>query len=235
MKKSLAIFTAMILLGQIALAQVFVVDQDTVREETQTAAFTEVVLYNTISNPSTTQNITLRWERVTNDHPSSWRGTQICDKNTCYPWNISSMSFDLDTGEVSTFDVHFTNDSLPGEGFVLMKVYDERDSANTETFIHYYAKVNASTGVNSLGSISDIKIYPNPARDYVLVRREATDRIKHVEVYNMLGLKVTQQEIDPDNLTTRIDLVDLQKGIYMIRIFDFDNNVVMTKSISKVR
>lgn len=235
MKNLFAICAWMLMMTGMAMGQGLVVDRDTINETTQSSAFTELVLYNTISNTSSTQNITVRWERITNDYPSAWRGSQICDKNTCYPWNVSTMTFDLDTNEVSTFDVHFTNDSLPGDAYVLMRVYDIRDSANTVQDIHYYAKINQSTGINGYGDFSEIKIYPNPARDYVLVRREATDMIKRVEVYNMLGLKVASQEIDPDNLTTRVDLVDLQKGIYMIRIFDRDNNVVMTKSISKVR
>lgn len=235
MKNLIAISAWMLMITSVMMGQTFVVDLDTVEEVTQTSSFTELVLHNTITNPSTTQNITLRWERVTNDYPSTWTGSQICDKNTCYAFGVSTQTFDLDTGEVSTFDVHLRNDSLTGDAFVLMRVYDIRDSANTVQDIYYYADINQSTGVSTYKGFSDIKIYPNPARDYVLIRREATDKIKRVEVYNMLGLKVAAQDIDPDNLTTRVDLVDLQKGIYMIRIFDHDNNVVMTKSISKVR
>jgi hypothetical protein len=29
--------------------------------------------------------------------------------------------------------------------------------------------------------------------------------------------------------------LDLQKGVYMIRVFDKSNNVILTKSISKIR
>ncbi|RMG94376.1 MAG: T9SS C-terminal target domain-containing protein, partial [Chloroflexi bacterium] len=54
-----------------------------------------------------------------------------------------------------------------------------------------------------------------------------------VEIFNILGSKVLSFQIDPMNELNRFDVSDLRKGVYMVRIYDGHNNVLMTKTISK--
>ncbi len=57
---------------------------------------------------------------------------------------------------------------------------------------------------------SNIRIYPNPASDYVII--ESADAIDQVIVYNMLGNEVMRSE------TSRINVDALSPGIYTIKV-----------------
>src|SRR5690606_8230707 len=52
--------------------------------------------------------------------------------------------------------------------------------------------VNVSTLGLHVWNKSDIKIYPNPFSDHLTI--EATEKIKHIEIYNSLGVKISTHD-----------------------------------------
>jgi len=66
--------------------------------------------------------------------------------------------------------------------------------------------------------LSNLKIYPNPARDYLIIELNDTNRSKlRIEVFNSSGLRVIQP-VELNALNHQLDIKLLQTGIYFVRI-----------------
>lgn len=198
----------------------------------------ETQVVNTISN----RPLDVRWIRTAEHLSNPWT-SQVCDINTCYPATIDSADFTLAAADTGIIDVYFNNQQTGGYGCVTVKLIENPGSNNEvmHTLVFYGSSGDSIvackiTGVADIAdAASNIHIFPNPATDYIIVKRENNVNAKRVEVYNMLGIKVLSTGIDPVNSITRIELMDMQKGIYMIRVYDDENNVLVTKSFSKTR
>jgi hypothetical protein len=240
MQKALAVILIICLLSLGTLsAQSFSISNDSLTGTTD-ANRPEFVLKTNINNLLTNRPISLKWERYENDFSSSWLGNQICVNGTCYFYNVDTGTIIIAADTSESFDAHFGNNNLPGEGYMRVRIYETGDTAGTTVQnIYFGAKITPGTSVPSIpmsnSNLADIQIYPNPAREYVIIKRSNLMNINRIEVYNMLGLKVISQYPQSGEAESRIDLMDLQKGVYMIRIFDKSNNVILTKSISKIR
>lgn len=62
-----------------------------------------------------------------------------------------------------------------------------------------------------------IKIYPNPARDFIYVEGE---NLKKIAVYNVLGEII--KDVNSVSAQTKIDAADLKTGVYIIEIINQD-------------
>ncbi|MBO3117361.1 VCBS repeat-containing protein [Winogradskyella sp. DF17] len=70
--------------------------------------------------------------------------------------------------------------------------------------------------------------YPNPVSD-ILTLNSALDTIKEVTIFNMLGQQVMQ--LQPNALTSKLDMSNLQTGTYFVRVTS--NNVIETTRVVK--
>ncbi len=220
-----------------ANAQVYTVLQDTFTVEASSNKNVSVA-YGKIASQSN-DPITIVWERTVENYPSNFGGTQICDKNQCYAASIDSQGFVLPAKDTTKLDVHFINQENTGQAYVKVKVYVDRDSAATASYIHYQAKQTTSTNEATeelkANAASTIKIYPNPVEDYLQVKNQGNQDIKKIDVHNILGSKVLTHRAEPNAIINRLNMQDLKKGIYMVRVYGENNRVLMTKSISKAR
>ncbi len=199
----------------------------------------EYVLDLDVTNLIPNRPTSVKWKRYENVVANGWLGNQICVYGTCYLYAVDTGTILLQPGVTEEFSAHFGNNNLAGAGVQRVVFYEEDDSATTAKTVYFGTNLTPYTSVvtpmSNSNVPSDIQIYPNPAKEFVVVKRPDLLNISRIEVYNMLGLKVVTQKADPDNTSNRVDLLDLAKGVYMLRIFDNNNNVILTKSISKIR
>jgi hypothetical protein len=76
--------------------------------------------------------------------------------------------------------------------------------------------VNACTGLENLGGIPGLQVYPNPAGAalYVSLSHEQSDLL--VNIYAGNGSLVKTQKLAAEN--NAIDIAELARGIYMVEI-----------------
>lgn len=84
---------------------------------------------------------------------------------------------------------------------------------NTATFVETEAECTALS-IDELNSI-DITIYPNPVKDVISIKTFET--IKNVKIYNTLG------EIISNNSQSTINVSNLSKGMYLIKVISENN------------
>ena len=72
---------------------------------------------------------------------------------------------------------------------------------------------------------NDVEIYPNPANDVITVKGE----VASIEIYDLVGkcVKTVWKNME------EIRISDLSSGLYMMRIFTPNGNIVTKKFIKK--
>jgi len=75
-------------------------------------------------------------------------------------------------------------------------------------------------------TIADLRLYPNPTSQSLTV--EADRRLKKVEVYSLLGQMALQTSLNGGN-STRLDVQNLNPGLYIIKVYDVDGRVASKK------
>jgi len=126
------------------------------------------------------------------------------DENTCYKFIIYDThndGFTIQNGSV-------TMTSLGNELFHFTEVEHNSSSYEVEFCVD---------SVNSVASIESslIHIYPNPAKDFVVIEKN-NGKIMNIEVLNIIGNVLYKASIN-DNFYN-LDISDFQKGIYFIKI-----------------
>ena len=216
-------------------AQILNLQTDTVQSAGNTSDV-EIITNNHVFN-NTNDTVYAMWERVAENIPVGWTGTAICDNNTCYFTDVSvaPIPFILTPRGNSILDVHFQPAGVEGSGEVELRIWVVGDSANTVISGVYKADAEQAVGINNLAS-ENIKIYPNPARDFVLIKNLPDNQINTIEVYNIFGRKMAsfvEGTYNSSEGARKLNIEILPKGIYMIRVYDQNMNLLHTKSISK--
>ncbi len=66
-------------------------------------------------------------------------------------------------------------------------------------------------------SIENIEIYPNPARDYIIIKTENSEN-NHFEIYNYSGLKLFSDKIGNEN--QMVSTISWAKGLYLVKVIN---------------
>jgi|AntRauTorckE5430_2_1112549.scaffolds.fasta_scaffold01148_2 hypothetical protein len=77
---------------------------------------------------------------------------------------------------------------------------------------------------------TDIRVYPNPAIDYIMITDN--DSVNQVWIYNMLGKRVKTYTVESSGM--KFDIRDLPRGMYVVRLMDNNEELVMTRRINKI-
>jgi len=77
-----------------------------------------------------------------------------------------------------------------------------------------------------------ISVYPNPAKDFVIVNNIVALGVKEIEVFNVLGTKVKRSLTSGLRNSIKLDLSNLDPGIFFVRSYDNSGNLVGTNKIS---
>jgi len=86
-----------------------------------------------------------------------------------------------------------------------------------------------TVGINDVSQIR-FNMYPNPVDNVLYIKTE--NEMQEITILNVVGQKIkTRNNIQSGSI--KINTSDLKKGIYFIRIYDYDSNVVSGKFIKK--
>ena len=88
------------------------------------------------------------------------------------------------------------------------------------------------TGIRNVSGIEDFMLYPNPAKDYVMLQGSITDTdFLYVELQSIVGKKILQTQIPVSNGMFRysLDVQELAEGNYFLYIKDEINVKVISK------
>ncbi len=92
-----------------------------------------------------------------------------------------------------------------------------------------YYDSTGTVGINSVPTVNQLKVFPNPAQDFVTIETNNL-QFNRIKIFNIKGKLVKQ--IDQNNLTGKLNISDLSGGQY---IFSFETtDKVISQKIIKV-
>jgi len=106
-------------------------------------------------------------------------------------------------------------------------------SNKTVRGVGWDASYTITVGTEESAPVENLYVYPNPARDYLIVKFDAPSlRTVHLDLFSMTGRKVYSGVMNgiQGQVENRIDLTGLVKGVYMLRITS-DQGISNTKVI----
>lgn len=96
--------------------------------------------------------------------------------------------------------------------------FDEMWIGNYAGGVSFYSGI-AFTGMDTTESVfSDLKIFPNPAHEFITIQIPASHENGILDVYDISGRNLITQQLAQQNLSHSLSVRDLQKGVYFIVI-----------------
>ncbi|MDX1941389.1 MAG: T9SS type A sorting domain-containing protein [Saprospiraceae bacterium] len=183
----------------------------------------------------TNQEVRLKWTRVIIDQPMEWE-TQVCDNSLCWLPHISS-NIDVMTGANqpaiikadTSFDIglYVVPNGFPGKGrFQLIFSLSNNPNIPIDT-VTFEISVNQTTSTTDI-SVSDVRLYPNPAVDYFELKN--TKNIDRLMVYNLLGREVLSYSVYTGQ---QYSLTGLPDGLYLVSLINDRKGVMKTIRLNK--
>lgn len=161
----------------------------------------------------------------------------ICWAGSCYsPTLDTSLDYEFVPAGGASVEEDFAADYYPNGkiGTSIIK-YTFYNKDNTDQKVEIVAKFWSSPegiaeDAMSKGSVSNI--YPNPAGNYVTIDYELTPKVKQasVRIFNLLGSTVKEAVMEKGSNELRINISDLQNGVYFYSVL-INGNIYKTKKL----
>ncbi len=128
-----------------------------------------------------------------------------------YEWSPANL-FDAPTAATSNVTI-----ANAGTTTLTLKVFDSNgDSAVVSKDV----EVDVCVGINNAYSANNLKVYPNPSNGVFAIAGNFTGENVNVAVYSIAGKEVFANEFNNNNtnFSANINVPNLQKGIYLIKV-----------------
>lgn len=227
------------LIANSSFAQNFTVVYGDTATGTLTSGYSSVTVPNDIIN-NTTSAQTYSWKGIDSNYPSGWSFGGMCDNNNCYNNGVldgSALheSAAVQSGDTLIMHTDFNDDGTAAKNstaWVRISLYETASGVSSSKTLTFMATKNFSTGISVVKSEDDIVLYPNPATNTVNLIYDASLAVKNIGVYNLIGKMVSIYKTTTNN-SAKLDGIDrLPSGIYFVRLFDAQGNVVATRKFT---
>jgi hypothetical protein len=232
----------------IALSPVLVKAQTFLQADTVKATVT-IGSANGINDPITIPGsaaVTLKYHVIASNFPADWLTATafgICDYIMCRNntagilWNKATSYGSPDTctypGSVTeSFSLSLDLKKATTTGCFYTTVMVEDTSLGTYSKPTTFLTCGVTpTGISSVSIAVVATLYPNPATDEVNVVYDANSDVKNIAVYNVIGKVMTVYKVTGNS--ANLNLENIPSGIYFVRLFNSNSNVVATRKFIK--
>jgi hypothetical protein len=147
--------------------------------------------------------------------------------------NLTSYSWNFGDGSplaVGTLVQHRYANNGQYVVSVLMHGVCNDSAVGSRTVEVYDAK--GTTGIHEIEASKELKMYPNPATDNVLIENVTNYNLKQIAVYNVIGQKIYDRKADSKS-KHNIDVSKFVSGIYTVRIETTEGTAVRKFEVLK--
>lgn len=202
-------------------------------EPTGLGADCETILVDYDITNITTEDLNFLWRVDRIDVPEEW-DVQICDAVTCYECGReicpeSNPNTMVAGQEITFMSFKVKPNNVPYVGDFDLVFYNANDE--NDIYLNLPIVVTATDCIiatHDIDVIDNLSIYPNPTADYFKVSNE--DVVDRLSIYNIIGREVKSMDKSSSGL---YNVSDLTSGMYLVRMFDEDGDVLKVVRMSK--
>ncbi len=129
-----------------------------------------------------------------------------------------------DGTQTQTYTLDSTGIGLGGK-YIAVTITDNGCTAKDSTLVLFHE----CTGIENVELNSALRVYPNPASDFISIENTSKETILAIEILSIDGQLVAK--LEEDNLS-RINITELSPGVYYLRI-ETENGIAIKKIIKK--
>lgn len=177
---------------------------------------TEINEFDILFSTTTPEAITFRWELLDNTVPADW-DYSLCDYTTCYigipeKSDMKRISLEESTNGTKGFlKINVLTANSNGSYIMRYYVYDSADRNRGDTVVFNF--INTTVSVSDIVGNSEVKLFPNPANDFIIVESENMN--SELEIVDVSGQVLYKQHL-VGVAEHRIDLSNLNGGVYLV-------------------
>lgn len=163
--------------------------------------------------------------------PSDWV-VRICDLNLCYNDDVlqcsPNMPSSFASGQQGTFTFYVDPNGYEGVDNVVMYLYDNNSFTNLITSFTIPINISMTSSVASPEIARNQSLYPNPVDSYFKISNDQS--VSKIGIYDVLGKEVTTLY---HRMGQSHDISEFQNGMYIVRLFDRDGDILKVMRLSK--
>lgn len=95
---------------------------------------------------------------------------------------------------------------------------------------NYFEVTGAGVGIDENYVVNHMQVYPNPANDLVTIQNNNFMEV-NFEIFDLLGKSVKANELLKQGEISKVNVADLNPGLYLIKYTDEFGNISFTKQI----
>lgn len=169
---------------------------------------------------------TLRWTQKTIFKGSQWSNSQVCDNFLCYTDKILTRTIDIQSGDTCLLKILFRPNGQDTSGYYTITAQEDLTSTIDDTG-HYFFN-GATASAKKIEEVETVKIYPNPAVDYIQLASK--ELIRDIAIYDAKGVVVKSITNYNKGL---IQVNDLATGPYYM-IFTFNSGKLGVSKLTRI-
>ena len=154
--------------------------------------------------------------------------------STCNASNVwmdeKPVNANTKTGVID-FSTHYTAPPTVGSSIVRYTFYDKYNAEDSISVVYEYI-TPPDVRISTYNADFSLSAHPNPAVDYLTVEmNDLSLQQAVVTVYDAIGREVKTQLMSSN--ATKIDVTDLEQGIYYLRIVNNNNTIGVRKFVKQ--
>lgn len=179
---------------------------------------------------TTVDTVPSNWIRNVQYLTTGWT-TSVCDPAQCYGDVTNSADFNFLPNDTASVLVDFKPHMIPGYGVVKVNY---RRQGNNFDFAEgtYIGVVDDGTGIATTEKLKDIKLFPNPTKDKLMVAATTQMMPTSIEVYDILGKKISVSVVRVSESVFAIETSGLKGGFYFLRL-QLKSGEIITRQFTK--
>jgi hypothetical protein len=173
------------------------------------------------------QVVNLIWTRHEVALPTMWK-TRVGDFSSTTDITPEDDVVHMNPGESYTIEIHAETFGQEGYAQVELDLYDAENQDRVLGVVKATFESTTSAAKSDAASTEAIRIYPNPTMDYFRIYQ--SEGVANIEIYNIVGKRIVSFPASTDG---QYDVINLQEGIYLVRLLNAQNGVIKTVRLSK--
>ena len=172
-----------------------------------------ILNYLTNNTPDTVNST---WQRSVLYLTTGWT-TYVCDPSLCHGETTNYADFVFAPDSNALVYVDFKPNEIPGYGVVKV-VFSKTGVPSDFAEGTFVGIVEPGSGTVSIEKLIEIKLFPNPANDNLIIVSATELFSSSLEIYDMLGKKMYANVKREGATIFSIDVDSFSKGIYLLNI-----------------